>query len=424
MKVAGRGIVALISSHKAADKAADWTGYGGMMRNGISAETLAVQIDHFTDPQNGAIVPPVAASTTFARDADYKLPAGLRYSRYGNPTVILAERTLAKLEGGQEARLFASGLAACAAILGTIKSGEHVLAPRIMYHGAQDLMRLTAKAHGAEVSFFDAADPGSLRANLRPNTTMVWIESPINPTWDVIDIAAAAEAAHSVGAILCIDSSVAPPVTTRALTHGADVVFHSASKYLNGHSDVMAGVLITNTLDRRWDEVIEARNLKGGVLGAFEAWLLIRGLRTMFLRFERSSANALAIARHFEHHPMVEAVLYPGLESHPGHAVARRQMTNGFGGMLSIKVRGGFEEAQTVAAALQVFLVAASLGGVESLVEHRAAVEGPNSVVPRNLLRISAGIETASDLIEDLAQALDHIAPARTKAGVAPARAP
>ncbi|HEX5325047.1 MAG TPA: PLP-dependent transferase, partial [Acetobacteraceae bacterium] len=193
--------------------------------------------------------------------------------------------------------------------------------PRIMYHGAQDLIRRVAQTQGVEATFFDAADPGALRSGLRPDTAMVWIESPINPTWDVIDIAAAAAAAHSVGAVLCIDSSVAPPVTTRALELGADIVFHSASKYLNGHSDVMAGVLITNSIDALWGEVIKTRNLTGGVLGAFEAWLLLRGLRTLFLRFARCSENAMAIAQHFEGHPCVEAVLYPGLESHPGHAI-------------------------------------------------------------------------------------------------------
>jgi cystathionine gamma-synthase len=382
-----------------------------MAKTCTSIETLAVQADHFTDPQTGAIVPSVAASNTFARNQDYELPAGLRYSRYGNPTVILGERLLAKLEGGAQARLFGSGLAACAAIIGTLKAGEHILAPRVMYHGAQDLIRVTARDHHAEASFFDASDPGSLRASLRPNTTMVWIESPINPTWDVIDIADAAQAAHEVGAILCIDSSVAPPVTTRPLDLGADVVFHSASKYLNGHSDVMAGVLITNTLDERWQEIIKTRNLTGGVLGAFEAWLLIRGLRTLFLRYHRSSASALAIARHFETHPAIERVLYPGLESHPGHAIARRQMTNGYGGMLSLKMRGGFKAAATVASSLRVFLAAASLGGVESLAEHRAAVEGPNSVVPPNLLRLSVGIESTDDLIADLTQALDRVQP-------------
>src|SRR5262249_43114890 len=244
-------------------------------------------------------------------------------------------------------------LAACAAILGTLKAGEHILAPRIMYHGAQDLIRVTVQKHNAEVSFFDAADPGALRAGLRPNTSMVWIESPINPTWDIIDIAEAARAAHEVGAILCIDSSVAPPVTTRPLDLGADIVFHSATKYLNGHSDVLAGALITNRIDERWQQVIKTRNLTGGILGAFEAWLLIRGLRTLFLRYQRSSSNALAIARHFENHPAIERVLYPGLESHPGHQIARRQMTNGFGGMMSIQLQGGFETAARVASRLK-----------------------------------------------------------------------
>ncbi len=372
-----------------------------------TAETLVVQADHFTDPQTGAIVPSVAASCTFARNADYELPAGLRYSRYGNPTVIQAENLLAKLEGGAEARLFGSGLAACAAIISTLKAGEHILVPRIMYHGAQDLIRLTAMRHGAEVSFFDASEPGALRAGLKPNTAMVWIESPINPTWDIIDIADAARAAHEAGAILCIDSSVAPPVTTRALGLGADIVFHSATKYLNGHSDVLAGVLVTSRVDDRWREVIRTRNLTGGILGAFEAWLLIRGLRTLFLRYQRSSSNALAIARHFENHPAIERVLYPGLASHPGHEIARRQMTNGFGGMMSIKLHGGFDAASRVASRLKLFLAAASLGGVESLAEHRAAVEGSNSVVPPNLLRFSVGIESEADLIADLSQALD-----------------
>lgn len=374
-----------------------------------TAETTAVQADHFVDLQNGAIVPPIAASNTFARNDAYELPAGLRYSRYGNPTVILAEQLLAKLEGGAEARLFGSGLAAAAAIIGTIRAGEHILAPRIMYHGAQDLIRSTAAAHNAEVSFFDTSDPRGLHAGLRKNTAMVWIESPVNPTWDIIDIADAAQAAHEVGAVLCVDSSVAPPVTTRALSLGADIVFHSASKYLNGHSDVLAGALITNALNERWENVIKHRNLTGGVLGAFEAWLLIRGLRTLFLRFERCSANALAIAKHFETHPAIERVLYPGLESHPGHAIAKRQMTRGFGGMLSIKVHGGFEAASRLGSSLKVFLAAASLGGVESLAEHRAAVEGPNSVVPRNLLRFSIGIENVQDLIADLEQALGSL---------------
>lgn len=377
-----------------------------MGKTSNSLESLVVQADHFVDPRTGGVVPTLQPATTFARDENYQLIGGMRYARYGSPTCIQAEQILAKLEGGPEARVFGSGMAACAAAFETLKTGDRIVAPQVMYHGLQDWMRRLAKERGIGLTFFDQADPKALAAATAPGATLVWIESPVNPTWDVIDIAAAAEAAHRAGAILCVDSTVAPPVTTRPLELGADIVFHSASKYLNGHGDVLAGVLVTRAVDARWKEIGLARSLMGGVLGTFEAWLLIRGLRTLFLRFGRASDNALRLARHFERHPRVESVLYPGLESHPGHAVAKRQMTNGFGGMLSLCVRGGEKEAQKVASSLKLFLAAASLGGVESLVEHRASVEGPHSVVPKNLLRFSIGIERAEDLIADLEQAL------------------
>ncbi|AFL53364.1 cystathionine gamma-synthase [Sinorhizobium fredii] len=372
----------------------------------IALETLCAQADHHADPISGDVVPALHASTTFARNAKGELPAGLRYSRYGNPTVLQAEALLAKIDGAKEARLFGSGLAATAAVIGTLREGEHIVAPRIMYHGAQDLIRKIADEHGADATFFDQADASALAAALRPETSMVWIESPVNPTWDVIDIKAAADAAHKVGALLLLDATVTPAVTTRALDLGVDIVFQSASKYLNGHSDVLGGCLSTNTIDERWANIIRHRNLEGGVIGAMEAWLLIRGLRTLPLRYRAASANALAIAKHFEKHDLIERVLYPGLESHPGHAVARKQMTNGFSGMMSILVKGDADFARSVTRNLCVFLGGASLGGVESLVEHRASVEGPNSVVPGNLIRFSVGIEHADDLIQDIEQAL------------------
>ena len=372
----------------------------------IAVETLCAQANHHVDPVSGDVVPALHAATTFARNTDGELPAGLRYSRYGNPTVLQAESILAKLDGAKEARLFGSGLAAAAAAIGTLRRGQHIVAPRIMYHGAQDLIRKVATEQGAEATFFSQADPQALAGALRPETAIVWIKSPVNPTWDIIDIAAAAKAAHGVGACLCLDATVTPALTTRALDLGVDIVFQSASKYLNGHSDVLAGCLSTNTVNDRWAEIIRHRNLTGGVLGAMEAWLLIRGLRTLPLRYRAASANALAIARHFERHELVERVLYPGLESHPGHDVARRQMTDGFSGMLSLIVRGDADFARAVTRNLRVFLGAASLGGVESLVEHRASVEGPNSVVPGNLIRFSVGIEHAEDLIGDIEQAL------------------
>jgi len=371
-----------------------------------SNEAMVVQLNHFVDEQTGAVVPPIHPATTYARDENYELIGGIRYGRYGNPAWTQVEEMVAKLDSGREAKVFGSGLAATTAILETIKAGQHVLAPQVMYHGAQKWMRRIAERRGIELSFFDQADPGALRRAIQKNTALLWIESPVNPTWDVIDISDAAEAVHEVGGILCVDASVCSPVTTRPLEFGADLVFHSGSKYLNGHGDVLAGVVVTRDLNERWDEIGAIRNLSGGVLGSFETWLLMRGMRTLYLRFERQSQNALAFAKHFEAHPLVEKVLYPGLESHPGYQLAKRQMNKGFGGMLSILVKGDAHKAQRVCCALKLILIGASLGGVESLVEHRASVEGPDSVVPKNLIRFSIGIEPIDELIADLEQAL------------------
>ncbi len=373
----------------------------------LSPRSLAAQAGHFIDPATGAITPPVHPSTTFARDANYAPIGKTTYSRYHNPTYEQVERVAAELDEGAEALVFAAGMAAIAALFETVNTGQHMIAPTIMYHGAQDWLRRISEKRGIALSLFDAADPRALERAIRPSeTAIVWIETPVNPTWDVIDIAAAAAAAHAAGAILAVDATVSTPVTTRPLDLGADLVFHSGTKYLNGHSDVTAGVLVTRQADARWQEIRLVRGLMGGVLGPFEAWLLLRGLRTLFVRFERASANALQIARHFEGHGKLEAVLYPGLESHPGHAIAKRQMTAGYSGMLSLLVKGDAEDAKGVATRTALFVPATSLGGVESLIEHRATIEGPRSQVPRNLLRLSIGIEDARDLIADLEQAL------------------
>ena len=367
--------------------------------------TLLAQAGHYLDPATGAVVPPLQASTTFARDDAYHLIGPSRYSRYGNPTVEAAEALLARLEHGAEALLFGSGLAAVAAVLDTLRPGDRIVAPRVMYHGTLTLMRRVAARRGLTLALYDPGAAESLGSAVVDGTRLVWVETPANPTWEVIDIAEAANAAHRAGAILCVDSTVAPPVTTRPLHFGADLVFHSASKYLNGHGDVLAGALVTRVTDDRWADIRMARNLGGAVLGAFEAWLLIRGLRTLPLRFARASENAAAIAIWLSQHPRVARVLYPGLPSHPGHDMAARQMHGGFGGMLSLLVNGDAAAAQSVAARLRRFYAAASLGGVESLVEHRASVEGPDSLVPPNLLRLSIGIEDVDDLIADLDQA-------------------
>jgi cystathionine gamma-synthase len=263
---------------------------------------------------------------------------------------------------------------------------------------------------GLELDLFQPGVPGALERVLRPGQTkLVWIETPCNPTWEVIDIAAAAQAAHGAGARLAVDSTVATPVLTRPLDLGADLAFHSATKYLNGHGDVVAGALVSAKEDDFWQRIKDHRVFGGAVLGPFEAWLLLRGLRTLYLRVHHSSDSALRIARHFEAHPKLAAVLYPGLDSHPGHAIAKAQMSGGFSGMLSLRVEGGAETALQAAKACRVFTRATSLGGVESLVEHRATIEGPDSPVPADLLRLSIGIEHLDDLIADLEQALGSI---------------
>ena len=377
-----------------------------MSKTDHSLETLLTQAGHFIDPQTGAVVPPIHPSTTYARDGRYELQ-GFEYSRVANPTGRRVEEVLAMLEGAEDALVFGSGLAGVSTFFETVRTGERVVAPRVMYHGAADWLRRLAERRGLEVSFFDATEPDALeRAVQARETAVVWIEPSVNPTWDVIDVRAAAEAAHAAGAILAVDATVTPAVTLRALDLGADIVFHSGTKYLAGHSDVTAGVLATRAVDAHWEEIRHARTLMGGVLGPFESWLLLRGMRTLHVRYERQAANAMAIARHFEHHPRLEAVLYPGLESHSGHETAARQMEGGFGAMLSLLIAGNAEDAKRVATRTRLFVPATSLGGVESLIEHRATVEGPNSIVPANLLRLSVGIERVDELIADLEQAL------------------
>lgn len=375
-----------------------------------SLNTILAQAGEYVDNATGAVIPPIQPSTTFARNNEYELIGATSYSRYHNPTYDQVEEIAALLDNGAEARIFSSGMAAITAVFETVRSGQHIVAPTIMYHGAQDWLRRIAETRNIHLTLFNATSPDGLRKAIIPGqTALVWIESPVNPTWDVIDIADAAAATHEAGAMLGVDCTVATPITTKALDLGADIVFHSATKYLNGHSDVCAGILVTRETNECWDEIGYIRKHVGGVLGTFESWLLLRGMRTLAIRFERASNNAMKIAHHFENHPKIESLLYPGLQSHPGHEIAKRQMTNGFGGMLSLCVLGGAQEAKELATRLKLFISATSLGGVESLVEHRATVEGPMSKVPPNLLRLSVGIEDVEDLIMDIEQALDAL---------------
>lgn len=373
-----------------------------------SPETLLAQAMHYLDPTDGGVVPGIQMATTYARNEDYELRApGISYGRDKNPSYLLVERIVTQLEGGEAALVFSSGLAAAAALFHTLKPGDHVVAPVIFYHGLRDWLIQFCENWQIDIDYFDATSEGALEAAVKPGRTrLVWIETPCNPTWDLTDIADAARIAHAAGARLAVDSTVATPLLTRAIEHGADFVFHSATKFLNGHSDVIAGVLVAKQDDEQWQAVRFQRAFGGAILGPMETWLLVRGMRTMHLRVQRSCESAMTIASHFESHPLIEKVLYPGLENHPGHDIARRQMQGGFGGLLSVLIDGDAAAARAVAARTRVFVPATSLGGVESLVEHRATVEGPNSPVAPNLLRLSVGIENVSDLIADLDQAL------------------
>ncbi|NIM26830.1 MAG: aminotransferase class V-fold PLP-dependent enzyme [Gammaproteobacteria bacterium] len=378
--------------------------------NQHSPDTLLAQAMHYLDPVDGGIVPGIRMAATYARDRDYELRApGVSYGRDKNPTYLLAEELVTKLEGGAGALLFSSGLAAAAALFHTLEPGDHVVAPVVMYHGLRDWLIRFCGTWKVDIDYFDASQPGALEAAIEPGRTrLVWIETPSNPTWELTDIAAAARLAHAAGARLAVDSTVATPLLTKPIALGADFVFHSATKYLNGHSDVIAGVLVAKEDDAQWEAVRFQRAFGGAVLGPMEAWLLLRGMRTMHLRVRRACESAMRIARALEGHNAVERVLYPGLESHPGHDIARRQMHGGFGGMLSILVDGDDAAARAVATRTRVFVPATSLGGVESLIEHRASVEGPHSPVAPNLLRLSVGIEDVDDLIGDLEQALSR----------------
>ncbi|MDE0053286.1 MAG: PLP-dependent transferase [Gammaproteobacteria bacterium] len=380
------------------------------MRNDtkLAPETLNAQALRQIDAGKGGLTPAIFPSTTYLRDENYALTNPQHsYGRDENPGFVVAEKVLARLEGGEEALLFSSGMSAAMAIIQSLKPGDRVVAPRIMYWGLRNWLITFCDQWGLALDLFDPADPDAMVQTVeRQGTRLLWIESPCNPTWDVIDIAAAAEIAHEAGAALVVDSTVPTPVLTQPIRHGADLVMHSATKYLNGHCDVVAGALVTARKDELWERVCHVRLHGGAILGAFEAWLLQRGMRTLFLRVRKASESALAIARHFEGHPALRAVLYPGLPSHPGHAIARRQMDGGFGGMLSLRVKGDAEKALDVVKRCRVFTRATSLGGVESLIEHRYSIEGEGSPIPKDLIRLSIGIEAVEDLIGDLEQAL------------------
>jgi cystathionine gamma-synthase len=377
--------------------------------DGWRPATLAAQGLGWIDEATKGLIPPIHLTTTFIRDPDNQYRTGLSYARPTNPTFTQPEALLARLEGGAAAMLFGSGMAAATAVFLALKPGDHVVAPEVMYWGLRKWLASFAREWGLEVELVDAGDLAAIKAAIRPGKTkLLWLETPSNPTWIVTDIAAASELAHKAGARVAVDSTVAAGLLTQPIALGADIVMHSATKYLNGHTDVLAGALVAAKTDEFWQRIADVRTSNGAILGAVEAWLLLRGMRTLPLRVERACQSAQRVAEHFAGHPRVSGVLYPGLSSHPGHAVAVRQMKGGFGGMLSIRVARGEMAAISTAARVKLWKRATSLGGVESLVEHRASIEGAGTPAPTDLLRLSVGIEDAQDLIDDLEQALGN----------------
>ena len=375
----------------------------------LEPETLAAQALGIEDPATGAVIPPISLSTTFARREDYTPAQGGTYIRDDGASQKHAEAILCELEKGEEALSFGSGMAACTAAFHALESGSHVAVSSVVYYGVLSWLEYFARERGIGFTLFEPGDLDGLEQILASRKTeLVWLESPANPTWAITDIEAYCQLARAHASLVAVDSTAATPVLTRPIELGADLVCHSATKYLNGHSDVLGGILVAADAGQPlWERIRLHRKFAGSMMGSMDAWLLCRGLRTLFLRVPRQCENALAIARHLDRHPAVETVHYPGLESDPGHEVARRQMSGGFGGMLSVLVCGGRDEAIEVVKRARVFKCATSLGGVESLIEHRKTSESDLTNTPQNLVRLSIGVESVKDLIRDLDRMLE-----------------
>ena len=372
-------------------------------------ETILVHAAAEVDSASGAVAPPIHLSTTFEHGPGGEAKNEHVYIRESNPTQDRLERALAASEGGREALAFASGLSAASSLLQALPAGSHVLMPEDVYHGVRELALDFLPRWGIDWTAVSMQDLDVVRAALRPETRLIWAETPSNPLLHVTDITALAELAHHAGAWLLVDGTFATPVLQRPLELGADFVLHSTTKYLGGHSDVQGGALVFRHHHPLYETILEGRHLIGGVASPFNSWLVLRGLRSLACRMEQHARNGLAVAQALADHPQVEKVFYPGLPSHPGHEVAQRQM-KGFGGVVSFTVRGGREAAVAVASGLRLFVNATSLGGVESLVEHRRSMEGPTSTTPENLLRLSIGLEHCEDLIVDLLRSLEAAA--------------
>ncbi|PMD98684.1 cystathionine gamma-synthase [Siphonobacter sp. BAB-5405] len=374
----------------------------------MNLETLAIQVTRFHDANASAVTTPIYLSTTYERDAEGNLPHGFLYTRGNNPNRDLLEKSLAALEGGTVGLAFGSGMAAISALFQALKPGDHVITTPFAYYAAQRLLVDVFEPWGLEFSLVDTSNLEEVEKAIRPTTRLFWLETPSNPLLYLTDLQALSRLAHSVGALCAVDNTWATPVLQNPIAFGADVVMHSTTKYFGGHSDVLGGALVLAQDGELAVRLRQIQNLTGGVPSPFDCWLITRGIQTMPLRVKAQSASALPIAQWLESHPAVERVHYPGLTSHPQHEIAKAQMKNGFGGMLSFEVRGGLPGAKKVAGSLKVFTQATSLGGVESLIEPRKIYEGPDSPTPDGLLRVSVGLEHVDDLIADLDQALKN----------------
>lgn len=370
----------------------------------MKIETIAIHAGNHTDPASNAVIQPIVLSTTFGRASDGSYPGGHVYSRASNPNRALLENVLAKLEGGADATAFSSGNAAGMAVFQSLAPGTHIIAPDDMYHGLRNQLK-NLFAGILTYDFIDINDNEVLQKHIKPETGLIWIETPSNPLLKITDIKKVTALAHDRGIKVVCDSTFATPVCQQPLCLGADLVMHSSTKYLGGHSDVMGGALITKEKHDWWQKIRDVQQMGGAIPSPMDCYMLARSIKTLPYRIRGHVHNAGLLAEYLEKHPKVEKVMYPGLLSHPQHETANQQMS-AFGGMLSFCVNGGEQEARRVINSLKLFTQATSLGGVESLIEHRASVEGPDTKTPFNLLRVSVGLEHIDDLIADLEQAL------------------
>jgi len=376
------------------------------MAKSYKFQTLAIQSTHSPDKTSGAVSTPITLSTTFERETDGSYKSGYIYSRANNPNRHLLEQSIALLEKGDAGVAFSSGMAAITALFHTLQPGDHLLMPHDVYYATRAMAQTMFGIKGIVVSQVAMYDLKAVKKAIRPNTALIWLETPSNPQLNISDIAKIAKMVHQVGGLCAVDNTWASPVLQQPLNHGADVVMHSTTKYFGGHSDVLGGCLVINKNKALEESLRTIQKLTGGVPSPFGCWLVTRGIKTLHLRVKQQTKNAKKLARYLEKHPLIEKVFYPGLKSHPHYKVAKKQMKGGYGAMLSVQIKGNAKKAMAITGRLKLFTTATSLGGVESLVEHRKSVEGPDSPTPDNLLRLSVGLEHIDDLIADWKQAL------------------